>query len=209
MMKAPREDMIVAFRSLYPFPEYQATCRGDDEEVDLYMIEENQEFHSRYDNGDLYFKAKRGFLDYLLISTWENRFDYGLNLFRIDRRPIIDHAKNIIPYVAYYTEPPVGIIQETSSSFTWEDDFEMIKTTSNFLFSFRPVSVSNLFLFLFPFFFTDKSCVFFVSFSSFFNVIQCLLYIILKSINLYILSIYMRRLVIPLKLALQLVQMPL
>ena len=49
------------------------------------MIEEDQEFHARFPG--LYFMAKRGLLDYLLLSTWEYRFDYHRELFRTDRRP--------------------------------------------------------------------------------------------------------------------------
>eukprot|EP00613_Pedinella_sp_CCMP2098_P070782 CAMPEP_0171913598 /NCGR_PEP_ID=MMETSP0993-20121228/11815_1 /TAXON_ID=483369 /ORGANISM="non described non described, Strain CCMP2098" /LENGTH=294 /DNA_ID=CAMNT_0012547601 /DNA_START=104 /DNA_END=985 /DNA_ORIENTATION=+ len=85
LMTAPRPEMANAYRALYPFPEYQATCRGGDEEVPEYMIERDTEFHSRFK--DLYFLAKRGLLDHLLFSTWEYRWDYNRELFRHDRRP--------------------------------------------------------------------------------------------------------------------------
>jgi hypothetical protein len=85
LMTAPRPEMAAAYRNLYPFPEFQATCRGCDDEVPDYLIDRDRHYH--VPRKELYFGAQRGLLDYLLFSTWEYRWDYHRDLFRTDRRP--------------------------------------------------------------------------------------------------------------------------
>ena len=46
-MAPPAPEMAATYRSLYPFPEYQATCRGGDEDVPAFLIHEDAEFHNR------------------------------------------------------------------------------------------------------------------------------------------------------------------
>jgi hypothetical protein len=48
LMAPPAPEMQSAYRSLYPFPEYQATCRGGDEDVPDYLIRQDADFHRRY-----------------------------------------------------------------------------------------------------------------------------------------------------------------
>ena len=86
LMTAPRPEMAAAYRNLYPFPEFQAPCRGGDDEVPEYLIERDRHYHGP--RKELYFAAQRGLLDYLLFSTWEYRWNYHKDLFRADRRPL-------------------------------------------------------------------------------------------------------------------------